>query len=81
MSSLDDVPESNLADEQETYDDGGEDVYSKVLKLPQNMREVILLFYYENMSVREIAETLGVTEVNVKKRLSRARQKLKLELS
>ena len=81
VSSLDDVPESNLADEQETYDDGGEDVYSKVLKLPQNMREVILLFYYENMSVREIAETLGVTEVNVKKRLSRARQKLKLELS
>lgn len=56
------------------------DVYAQVMKLPENMREVVLLFYYEDMSVREIAETLGTSEVNVKKRLSRARQKLKLEL-
>ena len=58
----------------------GPDVYAEVLKLPQNMREVILLYYYEEMSIREIALALQTTEVNIKKRLSRARQKLKLEL-
>lgn len=58
----------------------GPDVYAQVMKLPENMREVVLLFYYEEMSVREIAQVLGTSEVNVKKRLSRARQKLKLEL-
>ena len=56
------------------------DVYRQVLALPQNMREVILLFYYEGMSIREIAEALRTTEVNIKKRLSRARQRLKLEI-
>lgn len=56
------------------------DVYAEVMKLPEQMREVVLLFYYEDMSIREIAETVGTSEVNVKKRLSRARQKLKLEL-
>ena len=59
----------------------GPDVYAEVLKLPQNMREVILLYYYEEMSIREISQVLQTTEVNVKKRLSRARQKLKLELA
>ncbi len=56
------------------------DVYAQVLRLPQNMREVILLFYYEELSVREIAQILRITDANVKKRLSRARQRLKLEL-
>lgn len=57
------------------------DIYAEVLKLPQNMREVILLYYYEEMSIREISQMLQTSEVNVKKRLSRARQKLKLELA
>ncbi len=56
------------------------DVYGEVLKLPQQMREVLLLFYYEDMSVRQIADVLGTSEVNVKKRLSRARQKLRIVL-
>ena len=44
------------------------------------MKEVIILYYYEEMSVREIATAIGDTEANVKKKLSRARQKLRLEL-
>ena len=72
---------SRLPDEDSIYPaEDTRDVYAKVLALPQNMKEVILLYYYENMSVREIAEALGTTEVNIKKRLSRARQKLKLDL-
>ena len=81
IDSLSDLEMDDIPDEDEFYKaDDSPDVYAEVLKLPQNMREVILLYYYEEMSIREIAEALRTTEVNIKKRLSRARQKLKLEL-
>ena len=83
IDSLEDAIMSQIPDETtEECDFGdGPDVYAEVLKLPQNMREVILLYYYEEMSIREISQVLQTSEVNVKKRLSRARQKLKLELA
>ena len=81
IDSLSDIEMDDIPDEDDFYKaDDKPDVYAEVLKLPQNMREVILLYYYENMSVREIAEALHTSEVNIKKRLSRARQKLRLEL-
>jgi RNA polymerase sigma factor (sigma-70 family) len=43
-------------------------------------REVISLFYQGEQSVAEIAQITGLTESNVKVRLFRARQKLKLLL-
>ncbi|MCQ2439035.1 MAG: sigma-70 family RNA polymerase sigma factor [Oscillospiraceae bacterium] len=49
----------------------------EVLKLPEKYRIVVHLFYYEEYSVREIAEILHTGESNVKVRLSRARKKLK----
>ncbi len=79
VDSLSDIVVEEVPDEQ-SADSDMPDVYAEVLKLPENMREVIILFYYEDMSVREIAELLGTSEVNIKKRLSRARQKLRLEL-
>lgn len=83
IDSLDDAIVSQIPDESSEVTDLGDgpDIYSQVLKLPQNMREVILLYYYEEMSIREISQVLQTSEVNVKKRLSRARQKLKLELA
>ena len=83
IDSLDDAIMSQIPDEttEECELGDGPDVYAEVLKLPQNMREVILLYYYEEMSIREISQVLQTSEVNVKKRLSRARQKLKLELA
>ena len=82
VDGMDDLMMAQLPDEDTLQPDTSDapDVYAEVLKLPQQMREVLLLFYYENMSVREIADVLGTTEVNVKKRLSRARQKLRLVL-
>ena len=82
VDTLEDAILDQIADEDTVapIDVDTPDVYSKVLALPENMREVILLFYYEELSIREISEILGTSEVNVKKRLSRARQKLKLEL-
>ena len=39
-----------------------------------------MIFYYEGLSIRQISETLGLTETAVKTRLSRGRQKLRILL-
>lgn len=46
-------------------------------RLPEALREAVLLFYFEEKSHAEIAELLGVTEAAVNQRLHRARQSLK----
>ncbi len=53
------------------------DVYYAVLELPQKYRAVIHLFYYEDMSVEEIAKALGSNSSTVKSQLSRGRKMLK----
>lgn len=82
VTSMDDVMLSQIAGEtHDEYNLSDEsDVYAQILKLPKQMKEVILLYYYEDMSIREISQVLQTSEANIKKRLSRARQKLKLEL-
>lgn len=52
----------------------------EVLKLPEKYRIVIHLFYYEDYSVKEMAEILHTSESNVKVRLSRGRKMLKKSL-
>lgn len=60
----------------------GEDdtVVRAVLALDEKYREVILLFYYSDMSVKDIACALHVSSSTVTVRLSRAREKLKKDL-
>ena len=48
--------------------------------LPVQYREVIHLFYYEDYSVREIAELLKTKESTVKSQLSRGRDMLRDKL-
>ena len=50
---------------------------SALSALDQASREVIVLYYYEEMSVKEVAQTLGILEGTVKSRLYFARKKLK----
>ncbi|MEZ5990565.1 MAG: sigma-70 family RNA polymerase sigma factor [Planctomycetota bacterium] len=45
--------------------------------LPEALREAVLLFYFENLSVREMADHLGISEASVSQRLSRARARLR----
>jgi RNA polymerase sigma-70 factor (ECF subfamily) len=47
-----------------------------VLALPAKLREVLLLHSHYGMTVREIAELLGVSEGTVKSRMHRARTKV-----
>lgn len=46
-------------------------------QLPEDQRMVVGMFYYEEMPVKNIAETLGVSENTVKSRLAYARKKIK----
>lgn len=48
-----------------------------IQKLPLEFREVVLLAYYEDMELAEVAEALGLPGGTVRSRLYRARQKLK----
>ena len=56
------------------------EVYYATMSLPAKYRTVIHLFYYEDMSVKDIAGTLGTKESTVKSQLHRARELLKEHL-
>jgi RNA polymerase sigma-70 factor (ECF subfamily) len=56
------------------------EVTQAVLELPPKYRQVIHLFYYEDLSIREIAEAMHLSEGAVKTRLSRGRDLLKKKL-
>ena len=46
-------------------------------QLPESQREALVLYEIVGFSIKEMATSLSITEDNVKKRLSRGRQKLK----
>lgn len=53
-----------------------DDMWETVMELDEEFREVVVLYYYEQFSVREIGKMLKVPEGTVKSRLARAREKL-----
>jgi len=56
------------------------DLFEYLALLPQKYRSVIHLFYYEEMSVRQISEVLDARESTVRTWLTRARSILSKEL-
>lgn len=46
-------------------------------QLPDESREIVTLYYREEQSTPVVAELLGLSEANVRKKLSRARSKMK----
>lgn len=56
------------------------ELYREVMALPEKYRTVLYLFYYEELSVREIGAALGLGQSAVTTRLHRARAKLKERL-
>ncbi|NLJ90828.1 MAG: sigma-70 family RNA polymerase sigma factor [Clostridiales bacterium] len=55
-------------------------IRATVMELPGKYKDVILCFYFLDMSIKEIAQALNVKEGTVKSRLSRAKIKLKEKL-
>lgn len=52
-------------------------LYEAVEKLPPKQKTVLILYYYNNMPIREIAKVCGVFEGTVKSRLFHAKEHLK----
>ena len=57
------------------------DVEQKIKGLKNIDIEIVNLFYYSSMSVKDIAKKLNISEFNVKTRLHRIRKKIKKELN
>lgn len=71
FASGDKSVESNIVDKENQ-----EMIFEKVLSLPIKYREVIILHYYEALSINDISDLLGSNSNTVKTRLHRARNLL-----
>lgn len=77
---LDDTYE--VKDESNYYSNDDEItlIFNKLTSLPEKLKRVMILYYYDNMKIKEIASTLKISESAVKMRLERGKQQLKIEL-
>ena len=51
-----------------------------IMRLPQSDRQMILLYYYQELSLKEISEIIEKPVNTVNQKLYRARQRLKIML-
>lgn len=78
------IRQNNLEDHRErTSNDPIDDflerdsISTAIMKLNASDRQIIVLYYYQGLSVREIAAVIGKTENTTIQRLNRARTKIK----
>ena len=69
--SLDQVVEEQYSDKYENLD-----LKIAINSLPEELRLVITLFYFEDLKISEVSEIIGIAEGTVKSRLSRAKAKI-----
>jgi RNA polymerase sigma-70 factor (ECF subfamily) len=73
---LDEVPEQEKAYYDNPYVKT-DDILWQVLQLPEKFRNCIYLFYYEDNSIKEIAQILEMPENTVKTNLRRGKELLR----
>ena len=66
-----DIPQTVLITQEEDMD-----VMCDIMQLPSKLKEVIMLYYWQDMNVSEIAQSLGIAQSTVSRRLKHARDKL-----
>ena len=66
-----------IPDEQLDKEDFKKTILNIVDSLPEEQRTSVILYYYDELSVKQIAEIQGVTEGTVKSRLNYARKTIK----
>ena len=71
-----DIEQANVQSEK-TDIDSNLTIWNAVQRLEQPYRTVIILFYYEDLSIKEISKITGSKVDAVKKQLSRCREKMK----
>jgi len=67
---------SDFADQRESV----ERMTKAIAELPEMDRNVVVLYYHEQLYLKEIGEILGVTESRISQILSRAIERLRLKL-
>ena len=81
LETLETVPEDFLPDSIVESDETRKIVMDIIENsLSEDVRRTIILFYFDEMSTKEIAEALGVPQGTVLWRLNYARQKIKKEV-
>src|SRR5215469_3818147 len=83
MSALP-LPVMELADDaaaQSSRQDEIRRLMSEVERLPLSYRQVLMHFYYDDCTYKQIAEQLGISTATVNMRLTRARQLLRERLA
>jgi RNA polymerase sigma factor (sigma-70 family) len=75
MNSMEPTPEDQVLKDKEA-----EFLSECVLSLPVKYREIIILFYYEELSIEEISSLLNMNTNTIKTRLKRSRDLLKTNL-
>jgi len=82
--SLDDIAETvpDKIDIEKDYNlkEENEMLYNIVSELPDIYKDVFLLRYYNGLSIKEISQSLDISVSTVKKRLERARKRIKSSL-
>lgn len=72
--------ESNPIDAALMLDDMRDAIADALLKLSEKQRMIVVMRYFKDMSATEIGRKLGMTPINVRVQLSRALDKLEIEL-
>lgn len=57
------------------------EIQEAVDSLDMDLKKLVILYYYEDMSIKDISQSLDIAEGTVKSRLSRAKTKLKSMLN
>ena len=68
----------NYDQEKLTYNDTyvDDDIKNLIKKLDKDLKQIVILYYFEDFSVKEISKIVKIPEGTVKSRLSRARKEL-----
>jgi RNA polymerase sigma factor for flagellar operon FliA len=83
ISLLDTLPDANAPDPEKALDlnDLKDRIADAIARLPEREKLVIALYYYENLTLREIGEVLGVTESRVSQLHTKAVLRLRSRLA
>lgn len=73
---MEEMPEQS--DPRMEYLDGWIDIYTAVNSLPPELKEVAVLFFFQEIKQKEIAKILGIGLPLVKYRIKKARERLAL---
>ena len=71
------TPMENVEEYMPEFHDDHHELWDVVMKLDVDFREVTILYFYEQLSIKEIGKILHIPEGTVKSRLYRAKQQLK----